>query len=61
MNNRLEAITKAAQTADLLAGDLREALIGAPPLQEIIITPLLEDSINLSQRINKLHQSLNNE
>ena len=57
MNPQLEAITKAAQCADLLLSDIRDAHKLAcrdNPLLEILLRELLGDAVKIKNRLAEL-------
>ena len=56
-----EAITKAAQTADLLRSDLRDAHRKASAVESIILLALLADSATLLNRISELAEAIGTE
>jgi hypothetical protein len=63
MNPQLEAITKAAQCADLLVGDIREAHKVAcheNPALEILLRELLGDAVRIKNRLAELQSTMEN-
>jgi hypothetical protein len=56
----LETITKAAQTADLLASDIREAhsqACGENPALEILLRDLIADAMKVRNRLAEIEAS----
>jgi hypothetical protein len=49
-----ENITKAAQTADLLCGDLTEAIKSAPPILGLLLMERLEEAAKLRSKLEML-------
>lgn len=56
-----ESITKAAQSADLLAGDIREAhsqACGQNPAVEILLRDLIVDAMKVRNRLTEIETCL---
>ena len=63
MNPQLETITKAAQCADLLVSDIREAHKVAcheNPALEILLRELLGDVVRIKNRLAELQSTMEN-
>jgi hypothetical protein len=56
-----ETITKAAQTADLLCGDLTEALNIAPPIIGLLLVERLKEAANLRRELEALCKAVEEE
>jgi hypothetical protein len=54
----LENLQKAANSARLIVGILRQALTGAAPLESLAIEPLLADAVELADRIDCLRDAM---
>jgi hypothetical protein len=56
-----ENITKAAQTADLLCGDLTEAIKRATPILCLLLMERLEEAANLRRELEALSKAVEEE
>lgn len=57
---KIEAITKSAQTADLLVQDLREAIKASNAVENIVILKAIEDAVQLRSRLQQLLTAMTN-
>ncbi len=59
--NQVEEITKAAQCADLLTSDIRQAHKAADRVTEIILRDLLSDAQRIKNRLEELQAAAQTE